>query len=44
MARIELIPQVTADGRHVVLKAVAPKGPERLRRAIRRALVALRGA
>jgi hypothetical protein len=44
MTRLELIPQVTADGRHVVFKAVAPKGPERVRRAIRRALAALRGA
>ena len=42
MARIEYVPQVTADGRHVVLKAVAPRAGERLRRALRRALDALR--
>ena len=36
MPRIEYIPQVTADGRHVVLHAVAPTSGERLRALLRR--------
>jgi hypothetical protein len=35
MARIEYIPHVTPDGRHVVLRAVAPAPAERLRRLLR---------
>jgi hypothetical protein len=40
MPRIQYIPQVTSDGRHVVLRAVAPTPAERLRRLLR----AVRGA
>ena len=42
MPRIHLIPQVTSDGRHIVLVA-APAPAERLRELLRRARRALGG-
>jgi hypothetical protein len=41
MAWIEYIPQVTPDGRHIVLVGVAPAPAERVRRALRRLRAAL---
>ena len=41
MPWIEYIPQITPDGRHVVLQAVARTPAERVRRALRRLLAGL---
>ena len=41
MPWIEYIPQLTPDGRHIVLQAVVPTPAERVRRALRRLRAAL---
>jgi hypothetical protein len=40
MTRILLIPTRTADGRHIILRAVVASPLQRLREALRRALPA----
>ena len=43
MKRIVLIPTVTADGRHIILRAVEESPLDRVRRALRRLAAAARG-